>query len=90
MQDVEIVGINLLEDGGVELVYLKIPDDAKANGLLWKHAVHIPAKSDYDDELEAVHEALRALLLDVLDDESRVEVAQLIEDEDEDDEEDEE
>lgn len=53
---------------------------------MWQHTVQIPVGSDYDDEIEAVTEALRALLEDVLDDETRAEPIELQEEEEDDDE----
>lgn len=84
----QIVGVNLLDDGSMEIAYIHLPTDAKKNGLLWKHAVHVPVRSDYDDELEAVMDALNALLADVLEDRDTAEAVEL-EEPDEDDEEEE-
>lgn len=68
--------------------YGRFPLDVRKNGLMWSHTVNVPAGSDYDDELQAVTEALHNLLDDVLDDETRAEPVE-IPTEEEDEEEDE-
>lgn len=74
---------------GIDITYGRIPQDVRKNGLIWQHQVTIPRGSDYDDEIEAVEEALSALIDDVLEDEETAEPVDLVE-EDEDDEEDDE
>lgn len=82
----QITGINLLPDG-IEIGYIRYPQDIRKNGLIWQHQVLVPFGSDYEDEIEAFTEAVQALLTDALDDEDR---AEPIDPECEDDEEEEE
>lgn len=66
-----------LGDEGVELTYVRVPQDIRKNGLAWTHSVQIPRGSDYDDELEELADALNALLTDVLEDEPTAEPIEL-------------
>lgn len=84
----QITTVSLLEEG-IELGYVRLPADVRKNGLVWQHAVLVPRKSDYDDEIEAVEDALIALLEDALEDEGLAEAVDLPGPEDKDDEEDE-
>lgn len=79
----QLVGVQLLAEG-VELIYAILPRDVRKNGLMWQHSVLVPRGSDYDLEIEAVEEALSALLEDVLEDEATAESVDLVENEDED------
>ncbi len=83
MTDTELV-INNLEKTktGLSITYIRLPRDARKNGLIWQHNVVVPFGSDYDDEIEAVDDALNALLVDVLDDEDRAEPVDVIDEED--------
>lgn len=83
-QKVQITGVSLQPDG-IDIGYLRIPQDVRKNGLIWEHNVSIPMGSDYDDEIEAVREALEALLTDALDDEDRAEPIDPTEEEEDDD-----
>lgn len=67
----QITGVALLAEG-IDVAYVRLDKDVRENGLLWRHSVLVPRDSDYDDEIEAVEEALLALLTDALDDEDRV------------------
>lgn len=78
-----IHGLEATPDGGVVLTYGRVPQDIRKNGLMWQHSVQIPAGSDYDEELEAVSDALQALLEDVLEDEETAEAIDLDEEEEE-------
>jgi hypothetical protein len=71
MTESAVLGVQLLDEG-LQIAYMK-EGDAKANGLVFQRSVFVPSGSDYDDELEAVAETLRALLADVLEDEEAVE-----------------
>jgi hypothetical protein len=86
--ELQITGVALLEDGGLEIGYLRLPQDVRKNGLVWQHAVRVPVGTDYDDEIEAFQQALVDLLEDVLDDEDRAEPIELKDEDDEDEEED--
>lgn len=81
-------GVSLMEDGSIELAYMRMPVDLRVNRLMWQHSVIVPAGSDYDEEIDAVYEALTALLDDVLDDEDRVEPMPLGQEDEDDEEED--
>lgn len=85
--EVQITGV-LLGDAGIEIGYVRVPADVRKNGLLWQHSVLVPFGSDYDDEIEEFQAALRALLMDALDDEDRAEPIEPEEEEDDDDEDD--
>ena len=84
-EPVQITGVTLGEDG-IEIGYVRVPDDIRKNGLAWQHRVLVPFGSDYDDEIEEFFEALHALLMDALDDEGRAEPIDLTEAEEEDEE----
>jgi hypothetical protein len=86
-KDLQILGFGLLADGGVEVGYVRVPEDLKKNGLIWQHTVQIPRGSDYDDELDAVMEAIAVLTRDVLEDQELAEPIDIDEPEDEEDEE---
>jgi hypothetical protein len=57
-------------DGLVEIVYMDLPADVRANGTLAQsHTLSIDTEhGDYDTEREAVEEAALALLRDALED----------------------
>jgi hypothetical protein len=76
-----ITGVSFSEEG-VEIGYIRVPQDVRKNGLQWQHSVLIPFRSDYDDELETFAEALQALLEDALDDEATAEPIEPTDDED--------
>lgn len=86
--DLQVVGVGLLQEG-IEIAYVRLPQDLRKNGLMWQHTVLVPRGSDYDDEIETFEAALRDLLVDALDDENRAEpVEPIVPDDDEEDEED--
>ena len=84
----QITGVTLQPEG-IEITYVRVPQDVRKNGLMWQHAVLVPLGSDYDDEIETFIDALRALLTDALDDEDRAEPIEPGSEEDEDDDDDE-
>lgn len=89
MSDLQITGIAISEQG-IEIGYLRLPQDVRKNGLAWQHSVLVPRDSDYDEEIGDVEVALLALLADALDDEDRAEPIDLTPpDEDDDEDEDE-
>lgn len=61
-----------LEPDALVLTYMTLPADLRENGLAAQHQLTIPKGSDYDDEIEAVTDAVHALLADALDDFSKV------------------
>lgn len=79
-------GIEVTPESGVVIHYGRFPRDVRKNGLIWNHSVHIPAGSDYDDELDTALEAIKDLLADALDDEDRVEPIEIPEEEEQEDE----
>ncbi len=85
MQQLHIHAVETTEDGGLAITYGRLRRDVRKNGLMWQHTVVVPAGSDYDDELEAVGEALQSLLEDVLEDQKTAEEIDLTEPEEEDD-----
>lgn len=82
--DIRITGLELHPEG-IEIGYVRFPQDVRKNGLVWQHRVFVPSGSDYEDEIETFVDAMRALLLDALDDEDRAEPVDP-DDEDEDEE----
>lgn len=71
-----IRAVNFLEDA-VTIEYVTPEEDVKANGVTVNHALMVPAGDDYDDEIEAVFDAVQALLADVLEDLPRLEPVDL-------------
>ena len=55
-------------DGSAVVEYCVPAVDARANGVIHNHTLYVPAGIDYDDELAAVTDAVKALLDDVLED----------------------
>jgi len=80
----QLAAVEFLPEG-VSLAYVRVPADIRKNGLMWQHRVLVPHGSDYDDEIEALHDAAQALLADVLDDEDRAEPIDPPTDEEDDD-----
>lgn len=60
--------ITFQPDDSIVLEYC-IPDqDARENGVILNHTMAIPYGKDYDSEIDAVHDAVLALIDDVLED----------------------
>lgn len=85
--------LTLQPDGSIALEYTDIFSDLRANGLVQNHVLYVPADTDYDEELDAVHDAIQALLRDALEDltlmepvDPRPQASQLPLDDDEEDE----
>lgn len=89
-EDLQITGLGVMPDGGIEVGYVRLPTDLRKNGLLWHHSVSVPRGSDYDDELDDLMESLGALMRDVLEDEALAEPVERIEEDDDEDEDEEE
>lgn len=89
MDGLVINGVEVTPEGGLVIAYGRFPRDVRKNGLMWTHQVMVPPGSDYDDEIEAVTEALQALLVDVLEDEETAEPVEPQEPEEEEEEDDE-
>ena len=71
LPDFDIRSITFQSDGSIAIEYIGLTD-FKANGLQLQHVALVPAGEDYDDEIEAVHEAALELVRDVVDDLGRV------------------
>lgn len=75
-------------DGSVVMEYCIPSQDARSNGVVLNHVMQIPYGKDYDDEIDAVQDAVLALIDDVLEDLPHLEPLNLtnIEDDEDDDE----
>lgn len=67
-----IRNVDFQPSGGVVINYIDLDNDVKTNHLMVSHALSIPAMPEYDEGLEAVEEAVRALLVDAIEDLSLV------------------
>jgi hypothetical protein len=68
-RDITIQHVACDPDGGLQVGYFDAAGpDIKENGVLHMHTLIVPVGDEYDDELRAVHEALRYLVNDVLED----------------------
>lgn len=81
-----IRSVNFVEDA-VFVEFFSPADDIKANGVIINHSIAVPTGESYDDEIEALTDAVFALLEDVLEDIPGLEPADLSPPEEEDDEE---
>lgn len=52
----------------VDISYQVLPDDIKRNGLQKQSVLRIPRDSDYEEEIYEAEEAVRALLVDAIED----------------------
>lgn len=75
-------------DDSVVLEYCIPTQDARENGVILNHTMAIPYGKDYDDEINAVHDAVLALIDDVLEDLPHLEPLNLSRGDDNDDEDD--
>jgi hypothetical protein len=57
-----------VDTDGLQIGYYIPADDIKSNDVIHMHTLIVPLGADYDDEIAAVIEAARHLVLDVLDD----------------------
>lgn len=55
-------------DGSVVIEYCIPAKDARENGVVLNHIMSVPYGQDYDDEIDAVHDAALELISDVLED----------------------
>ena len=62
---------------GVAIDYIRMPEDARENGLTVTHNIWIPRGEDYEDELDAIEDAAREAVLDALDDLDKLPVPDL-------------
>jgi hypothetical protein len=60
--------ITFQPDDSVVLEYCIPAQDARENGVILNHTMAIPYGKDYDSEIDAVHDAVIALIDDVLED----------------------
>lgn len=63
-----IRNVEFLPSGGVVINYIDLTRDVKTNRLMISHALQVPAMPEYDEGLEAIEEAVRALLVDAIED----------------------
>lgn len=54
----------MFEDGLVVLGFIK-PDDVKMNGAQLHQQLYVPRGDDYDDEIEAIEDAVQFLIADI-------------------------
>lgn len=64
--------------------------DARRNGVVLNHVMQVPYGDDYDDEIDAVQDAVLALIDDVLEDLPHLEPMSFTKPEDDDDDDDDE
>lgn len=57
-----------VDTDGLQIGYYIPAEDIKSNDVIHMHTLIVPLGADYDDEITAVLEAARYLVLDVLDD----------------------
>lgn len=57
-----------VDSEGLQIGYLIPSEDVKSNSVVHIHQLAVPIGADYDDEIEAVIQAARHLVLDVLED----------------------
>lgn len=60
--------VSFEDTGAVVLEYCIPAQDARENGVVLNHILQVPYGQDYDEEIDAVHDALLALVSDVLED----------------------
>lgn len=60
--------VGFQEDGSVVLEYCIPSQDARENGVILNHVMAVPYGGDYSDEIDAVTNAVIALIDDVLED----------------------
>ncbi len=75
------------DTGSVAIEYCIPGMDVRENGVLLNHTLFVPGGDDYDDEIDALRDAARALLDDVLEDLPHLEPirARELDDDDDDD-----
>jgi hypothetical protein len=87
MSEIRLIrSLTFQPDGSVAVEYVTPATDVKANGLEINHVLLIPRDSDYDDELDAVMEAVNAMLEDAIEDLDTAAPFDFSSDDDEDDE----
>jgi hypothetical protein len=67
-----ITSVAIEEDGGLQISYYTPERDVKAAGVVKLHTLIVPAGFDYDDEIDAVIDAVTYLINDVDDDWERL------------------
>lgn len=60
--------VSFEDNGSVVLEYCIPAQDARENGVVLNHILRVPYGQEYDEEIDAVHDALLALVSDVLED----------------------
>jgi hypothetical protein len=56
------------DDGAAVIEYCVPAQDVRDNGVVLNHLLSVPREDQYDDEIDAVTDAVQALLADVLED----------------------
>lgn len=67
-QRVLLRGLTFEPDGSVLIEYCIPAIDARQNGVVLNHTLYVPTGADYNDEIDAVQDAILALIGDVLED----------------------
>lgn len=88
MTAIFVRGLSFDPDGSITLEYADAEKDVREKGIILNHTLFIPSGQDYDDELQAVVDAVGALLADVLEDLPHLAPVQLVDDDDDEDEDD--
>lgn len=65
-------------DGSLDVEFILGPD-VKQNGLAMRRILHVPAARNWDDEIDAVYDAVAALIFDALEDVTTSEPQELTE-----------
>lgn len=63
-----VQAITVGPDGGLQIGYYTPSTDVKANGVILLSNLIVPPGDEYDDEIEAVLDAIKHLVADVLED----------------------
>lgn len=63
-----IQSVAVSPDGGLQIGYYAPGTDVKANGVILLSTLVVPPDDEYDDEIEAVLDAIKHLVADVLED----------------------
>lgn len=70
--DLAVQNIAFDADGSCHIAYYQPNVDIRESGLVTTHTMSVPMGDDYDDEIAALLEAVKYLVLDVLDTLNRV------------------
>lgn len=76
--------LKFFRDGAVEIEFVLSPD-VKQNGLAMRRTLYVPAAKNWDDEIDAIYDAVSALVFDAMEDVTTSTPATLIADDDDED-----